>query len=285
MDTIKPVVAVAADSAYSVPLNACVSSIIDNCPNVELYVLDCGLTAGDRKTLLTTVGTAGTLSFITVPIAELEDLPKPISGSVASYARLFVDEIVCSGKILYLDADTIVLSSLSPLFQWELNGAVAAAVREMYTPVVSADNGIEAWRDYAFGANDPYFNAGVMLIDVEKWRKRSVRAHCLDYLRLTGSRVRLFDQEALNVILHNTWVELPAIWNVTKYWYKISRRVGENETIFEEARILHFISQEKPWLGSTMVPEALSQKFFSALDASSLSGWRPNSASPLSGLD
>jgi len=276
MDTPSLTIALAADSAYSIPLNACVSSILEhNCSGVELHVLDCGVSVDDRRALRRTVGTAGTVSFVEVPVAELADLPKPTCGSVASYARLFIDAIACSGRILYLDADTIVLSSLSPLFQLELNGAVAAAVREMYTPVVSADNGIAAWRDYSFSADDPYFNAGVMLIDVDEWRTRSIRARCLDYLRTTGPLVRLFDQEALNVALHGAWIELPAIWNVTKYWYKGSRRRGDHETILEEARIIHFISEEKPWLGSDVVPAVLSQEFFRALDGSSLAGWRP----------
>lgn len=272
-----PTVALAADSAYVIPLHACVGSIVEQCPNVDLHVLDCGLSAEDRRTLRATVGAAGTVSFIEVPIAELADLPEPICGSIATYARLFVDAIDCSGRILYLDADTILLSSVLPLFQVELSGAVAAAVREMYTPVVSANNGVAAWRNLSFSADDPYFNAGVMLLDIDEWRRRSVRDQCLDYLRTMGPLVRLFDQEALNVALHGAWIELPAIWNVTKYWYRNSRRVGNYANILEDARIIHFISEEKPWLGSDMVPEVVSDKFFAALDRSALAGWRPGS--------
>ncbi|HEV2361539.1 MAG TPA: glycosyltransferase family 8 protein [Acidimicrobiales bacterium] len=277
MATTSPLVAVAADSAYAIPLHACVSSIVEHCRGVDLYVLDCGLSAEDRRTLRETVGAAGTVSFVGVPIRELADLPEATCGSVATYARLFIDATECSGRILYLDADTIVLSSVLPLYQVELSGAVSGAVREMYTPVVSADNGVAAWRDLSFNADDPYFNAGVMLVDLDEWRRRSVRARCLDYLRTTGPLVRLFDQEALNVVLHGAWIELPQIWNVTRYWYRNSRRVGDHANILEEARIIHFISEEKPWLGSDVVPGVLSNKFFAALDRSSLAGWRPGS--------
>ena len=274
MATASPTVVVAADNAYAVPLNACVASIVEHCPGVDLRVLDCGLTDADRRSIQETVGTCGAASFVTVPITQLAGLPEADCGSLATYARLLLDSVVESGRALYLDADTIVMSPLQPLFQIDLKGAVAAAAREMYTPVVSAENGIYCWRELSFEADDPYFNAGVMLVDIDEWRRRSIQARSLHYLRTTGATT-LFDQVALNVAMHGAWLELAATWNVTRYWFTSARRVGAHANILDEARIIHFISADKPWLGSDIVPAVLSRKFFAALDRSSLAGWRP----------
>lgn len=272
---------IAADRAYAVPLNACASSAITYCPDCHIHIFDCGLTADDKRTLRATVGENARLSFVAIPKSYLTGLPNAACGSPATYARLFVDLIDQAERLLYLDADTVVLSSLRPLFELDLGDATLAAVREMYTPVVSAENGVPDWQWLGFGAQDPYFNAGVMVIDCAKWRAQSIQARCLSYLRGTASAVNLFDQEALNVALHGAWLELPATWNVTRYWYKESRRVGFYSNILEDARIIHFISEQKPWLSSEVVPVELSSRFFDALDRSALAGWRPTSTRPL----
>jgi lipopolysaccharide biosynthesis glycosyltransferase len=145
----------------------------------------------------------------------------------------------------------------------------------MYTPTVSAANGIKDWRAVGLDPDTPYFNAGVMVVDLPLWRSLDIRTQAIAYLQRTDITVTLFDQEALNAVVAGRWRELPPIWNATRYWYKSHRRTGPYASVLDEARILHFLSEDKPWTLNSKIPEAQTRAFYDALDRSDLAGWRP----------
>lgn len=269
-------VVVAGDAAYEPPLHACLASVVEHAPDASIQVLDCGLGESSRAALTATVGAAERISFTLVPMTRFASLPAPACGSLATYARLLLDEFVTAPRFLYLDADTLLVAPLEPLFDVELRSYALAAAREMYTPTVSAANGVADWRALGLRADTPYFNAGVMLIDRGRWRARDVGATAIGYLGDSARRVTLYDQEALNVALAGRWLELPPCWNVSRYWYKPERRVAPHADILAEARIHHFLSEDKPWLSASAVPPAQTAAFYRAIDRSAISGWRPD---------
>lgn len=80
-------------------------------------------------------------------------------------ARFLVSDIQ---RVLYLDADTMVRGSLKELWDAPLNehGCIIGACPE---PTVSSK------RMKALGhGGKPYFNAGVLLIDLESWRRNEI---------------------------------------------------------------------------------------------------------------
>ncbi|HEU5380455.1 MAG TPA: glycosyltransferase family 8 protein, partial [Ktedonobacteraceae bacterium] len=239
-------IVVAGNSNYIVPLTVCVRSIVEQMSSVHLIVLDCGLTLDDRNLLRRTAGTAVPIHFESVAEHKLGLLPSPICGSWATYARLLVgDLLVDTPTVLYLDADTMVLQDVSSLFSEELGELPIAAVREMYTPTFASDNGIANWRKLNLDPGTPYFNAGVMLINIPIWNSLHVKEWALEYLRVPDQSVCLYDQEALNFAINGKWRELAPIWNVTRYWFRPERRTGQYERIIEEAYILHFLAESK----------------------------------------
>lgn len=268
-------IVIAADSAYETPLHACLASVVEHDPGANIQLLDCGLHAAQRDALERTIGDNGRLTFTPVSPSRFQNLPRPICGSTATYARLVLDELLSVDRLLYLDADTLVTRPLRPLAALDLEGHPLAAVREMYTPVVSAENGVREWEALGLRADTPYFNAGVLLIDLPRWEHLRISATALEYLERSDVPINLFDQEALNVALAGNWLELPVAWNVSRYWYKPHRRVPPNDAILEEARVLHFLSEDKPWLERSGVPPAQIEAFYRAIDRSAISGWRP----------
>jgi lipopolysaccharide biosynthesis glycosyltransferase len=269
-------VVIAGDAAYEPPLHACLASIIEQAPDASIQVLDCGLGESSRAALAETAGGPERLGFTLVPMAQLAHLPAPLCGSMATYARLLLDEYVTAERFLYLDADTLLMAPLEALFEVELGSRPLAAVREMYTPSVSAPNGVCDWRAVGLRPETPYFNAGVMLIDRDRWRALDVSATAISYLEDPVRRITLYDQEALNVALAGNWLELPPYWNVSRYWYKSQRRVGQHANVLASARIHHFLSDDKPWCADSNVPPAQSAAFYRAIDRSAISGWRPD---------
>lgn len=59
---------------------------------------------------------------------------------------------------------------------------------------------------YAFNPNDEYFNAGVMLINLQQWRKEQLEAQFLQFL--STYQVQYHDQDTINAVARNRILKL-----------------------------------------------------------------------------
>ena len=96
-----------------------------------------------------------------------------------------------------------------------------------------------------------YFNSGIMLIDLKRWRDEDVGAKAIACVKLCPERMLFADQCALNAVIHTRWLSLDPAWNVMRanleeesagrrrYVIDASRRA-------KKARIVHFNSTPKP---------------------------------------
>jgi lipopolysaccharide biosynthesis glycosyltransferase len=165
--------------------------------------------------------------------------------STAMYLRLLLPELVASDvdRLLYLDTDTLCVGEIGSLFTVDLRGVPIGAVPDAYTKTYADNGGVPGV--VADGRDEsarPYFNSGVLFIDVEAWRRRRITARCLDYLRANADRLRFPDQDALNVAVGDDWHPLPTLWNDMR-----SHKVDRGERAITDARILHFTGPVKPW--------------------------------------
>lgn len=246
----------ASDERFVPGLRALLASIRKHSPQSPVCVLDCGIADATRRLLRRTFGRA---EFI--PIFESTELPNPSVGSRATYARLRVGELFPSAnRILYLDADTLLLSATGYLEALALPKECAvAACLEPYTPTFESHNGVLDHATLGWPGLTPYFNAGVLLIDVTRWNSLNIKARATEYLRRQDVRITLFDQEALNVSLASHWYALPQEWNVSKYWTVEGPKRWSK--ILAGARIVHFLSAEKPWIDPARVDPLLLAMF------------------------
>jgi lipopolysaccharide biosynthesis glycosyltransferase len=97
---------------------------------------------------------------------------------------------------------------------------------------------------------DGYFNAGVLLIDLEQWRAIRAEEIVIDYIRRNPDRI-MYDQDALNACFHSCTKRLDYKWNVIRPFYRepiaLPLERAEIEAIRREARIIHFNGGSKPW--------------------------------------
>jgi lipopolysaccharide biosynthesis glycosyltransferase len=157
-------------------------------------------------------------------------------------------------RVLFLDADVLVLDDPTCLLEVDLGGrAVGAAVDGAIT-LCSAPRGVRAWPERGIPAYAPYFNAGVMVVSLREWREREIGARALRYLATTGAGGGGFlHQEALNAVAWDDWHELEPRWNVLashlgrSYW-RTPRP--------ERPGIVHFAGRMKPWRGRIAGPYA-----------------------------
>lgn len=75
-----------------------------------------------------------------------------------------------------------------------------------------ADGG-GAYAELGIPASAKYFNAGVMVVNLARWRDEAVTARVLEYLSRYRNDVVFLEQEGLNAVLAGTWEELDPRWN------------------------------------------------------------------------
>jgi lipopolysaccharide biosynthesis glycosyltransferase len=267
-------IAIAADDTYLPGLLACLHSVVEHATGMEVVVIDCGLSHYSRRAARETVADKCRLSF------QDSHSDACLLGSTkypaAMYARLFLGRHdFANRRVLYLDADSIVMGSLSELFHMPMSESSVAAVRDYHTPAVSSPDGLPDWRELGLDADCSFFNSGVMLVDLLRWKREDLEKQVLAHARRYQA-VSCNDQHALNAALAGQWHELPPVWNATRFWFRAERRINAFTNILDQARIIHFIGPHKPWQPTPDIPPTQLEWFFRALEGTALSGWRPD---------
>jgi lipopolysaccharide biosynthesis glycosyltransferase len=188
---------------------------------------------------LESTGRPFTLQLRSVDAAPLQAFPR-LTGSLAAYYRLLVPEQIDAERYLYLDVDTLCRADLSVLMGVPLDGCPAALCSE--GPITgNADTLIS--KLLGERATGDYFNSGVMVVDVQKWRSMGLTAQCLEFL--TNNKVTHWDQSAVNYVLHGRIASIKSHFNcytnVRSNWPLLKRpHSGKN-------CLLHFVDYPKPW--------------------------------------
>ena len=189
-------------------------------------------------------------------LVSVDRIPLPTMkthGHITSttYKRFLLDKIVDStdDHVLYLDGDTLVTSRLTGLSR--LTERMSSS--EIVGPALWASPRPSEIRLRNSGLfQGDYFNAGVMLIDLEKWRQR---APLEDLVKISLDYEELFewhDQDALNVVFQGRWDEIGEQYNSTD-----DSGPGDPRTA-----IKHFAGSDKPWYWGTQHPWSATYKEF-----------------------
>jgi lipopolysaccharide biosynthesis glycosyltransferase len=157
-------------------------------------------------------------------------------------------------RVLFLDADLLVLDDPTGLLEADLGGRALAAAVDGAIALCSGPRGVRAWREQGIPAFAPYFNAGVMAISLRDWRERAVGARALRHLSTGGTTGGGFlHQEALNAVAWDDWHELDPRWNVLA---SHAGRPYSQAPPPEHPGIVHFAGRMKPWRGGLAGPYA-----------------------------
>lgn len=176
--------------------------------------------------------------------------------TVDTYCRIFAANVLRPDidKILYLDSDLLVLDDLWELWATDISSYAAAAVSEPYGTFRREFLGIPPDR--------PYVNAGVMLINLRRWRAEGLPQRLGRFIETHGNSLWYWDQDAINANLYDAILPLPYRWNVQAQVYKSKwRRYRNSERDIREAclkpAILHYSTAEKPWRFRAIVKKKL----------------------------
>ncbi|MFZ0825998.1 MAG: glycosyltransferase family 8 protein [Verrucomicrobiia bacterium] len=240
----------AADEAYAMPLATTLQSIVEANRSswpVEVHVLSTGFSKSTRaKVCASLPAGAASVCWDSVDLAAYKGFMTQSHISMMTYTRFLIAEVLPEGvsRTLYLDSDLLVLDDLAAVWETELDGAVlGAVVDEMEDGRKRGDlrfEGVPRVREY--------FNAGVLLIDLKRWREERISEKAMAYLS-RNPRSPFSDQDALNVACDGLWKKLDRRWNFQSHH---STPISEMRPK-DRPGIVHFVTNSKPWL-----PEARS---------------------------
>jgi len=132
---------------------------------------------------------------------------------------------------LYLDADIIFQNAIQfeglPFSEFSV-----FAVRDTISHILAPKRGLEK-----------YFNAGIMLLNVARWRELDAVNRLLTH---TPKVTRFAEQELLNEVFADDWHELPSRFNYAANRLRIdglNYRMSNGETPV----IIHYLGGVKPW--------------------------------------
>jgi lipopolysaccharide biosynthesis glycosyltransferase len=291
----------AADDNYAMPLAVTIRSAIDHFPSgrqLHVAILDGGLTLESKERLLRSWNAPGvSVHWLEPPVAQIADLKTENHLNLVTYLRLFMPSLLPASldRVIFLDADLLIQKDLSELWATPLDDAPIAAVNDYFTPYLNTREAvgrpsicdrfpdkclpIANYRELGLKGTAGYFNAGVMLVNLAKWREIDVLHKAMDLVRRHHEHVRYCDQYALNVMFSEQWKPLDPRWNQnSNLWaWRGSDDGAFDEQLFWKLRnepwIIHFTWIRKPWhYGST---HPATRAFFKVVDRTDWRGWRP----------
>ena len=195
--------------------------------------------------------TSGTVEGIRIRANELgasipTDMPQNMLWPSIVYGRLFALGLLAKeyDRAVYVDADMAFTRSLDPLFSLDFGTALIAAVAD--PGFISDEVNAHRFRLAAYGKGagvDPehYFNSGFFVADLAAIAAIDMRQELTAYMSQYGRSVEMFDQDFLNHLFLDRWLELSPAWNF------LSLLLGFGLERAIPPAIVHFTGHVKPW--------------------------------------
>jgi lipopolysaccharide biosynthesis glycosyltransferase len=178
------------------------------------------------------------IKFHQVDGEAFKDAPLPSPHiSVESYFRLLLPKILIDeDRTLYLDVDILCRSGIREFWEVDLDGFACAAVGEEHYPA----NSLLCSAAPAPEGKQEYFNAGVMLFNLDFIRKSGLDEKPFSILREWKEKIGYADQDVLNLAYHGKVMFVSRRYNFTGKW-----GTREKPSCIV---IRHFASfSQKPW--------------------------------------
>jgi len=169
----------------------------------------------------------------------------PSHLTAASLLRLRLPSVLKDiDRVVYLDCDLVALRDITALYDTELLGFPLAACLDFWLtgapPFAPPGWDVGEWHKFLrevvrLADTKAYFNAGVMVMDLERFRDTGLSHAAEGFLEQTNYRTPFVDQEALNHVIDGAFVRLDTRWNVLA-------GLGHFDPW-----IIHYAGPYKPW--------------------------------------
>lgn len=208
-----------------------------NKDEITLYVLSTQL-SDDNKTLIKQkLGEESIDVIINVVDCKESPLANFQHYTYDMFLRVFAFDLLPKeiDRILYLDADMLVLKDIAPIYNTDLDDKFLGAVRDFGVKFKKVAQYVK-WLDVPH----LYFNSGMLIMNLalmrSKWNRQEIEA----FITTKAIYFSCPDQDALNLLCKEGDVlQLPDEYN---YQVKSNEKLDNDEAV-----VLHYVGYNKPW--------------------------------------
>jgi len=244
----------ASNEKYTRFLKATIASIVRHTTQIErlsFHILSRELQESTKERINSLA--PGQIDFSEVDMKRFEAFPQMKMCphlTVETYFRYLIPiRWPDLDRALYLDCDVIVKDDICKLWDLELGDCFVGACEEGWDYIIT-------WKK-ELGIKGFYFNAGVMIWDLKKFREHGIVEKLFSKTLELGDRAKFADQDVLNLVFDGHAKLLPARYNVqlstcekseagdqirTEFLYKI----GDIQHAVQSPGIIHYNSPPKP---------------------------------------
>ena len=228
-------VCLSCDENYAQYAGVVIASILANAKaedSLHFYILDGNISNDSKEKILSLKYIKDCdIEFVPINRSDFEDYKMVKTHpyiSLAACYRLKLSSLLPNvDKVIYLDCDVSVCSSLSELFNINLQDNVMAGVLD-----------IDIKRK---NRNPKYINSGVLLMDLDKMRTQNIEGQFLNYTKDNINNIEMGDQEIINAVLADKMLIIDPKYNVQ------SECFIRRSSFTKSPVIVHYIGSQKPW--------------------------------------
>ena len=229
----------ASNDGYAPYMGTAIASLLSNAEdddNINIYIISENINDLNKQKLLSLKKIRDcNISFVEPKEEIFKYISKYNMKVNSTWFRLSIPSLIPNAeKIVYLDGDMIINSSLRELFLDDMEDYYAYVVEDVMDKIDEVKGPI------GFSKADKYFNAGFLMINNKLWIRDKLEEkfyNTVDTMPILGYK----DQDILNYCLKNRVKFINKSWN---YLPLKSLYTGES---IENIKIFHYAASAKPW--------------------------------------
>jgi len=247
-------IVLATDARFLAPVACVLAMIADHSPTAPVVIMHDAVPAPERDR--TTSGVPDLdVTWTDVSTLLSAQLETPQHFTRVSYARLLIARALPAiDRAVYLDGDILIRRSIDALLDVDMHGLPVAACRDLNAMTIA--KGFPNFANWHLDGNAPYFNGGVLVVDLASWREQGLTEQAVALAEKSSAALGWADQDVINILVGDRCHRLDAAWNVLHGgWGRRAHpsRVGhaipadEIQRALRDPAIVHFAGSIKPW--------------------------------------
>ena len=228
-------------------LNSINSLLEQSSEKVNLYIIH--KNSSDFKEILTKIPNFNQIASLKIFDFQNNKTSFPdLEGahvSEATYYRMFIDEYLTDevDYLTYLDSDIICLNDPTQMIKHEIG-----KMKKENTPLGAKtegtrDNSPELFQQLGL-KNDNHFNAGMIIIDFQKWKSNYTKDILLRTMDERKDKIIYWDQDILNIVFDDNYTKIDGNLN---YNHSVFTDININSADFSKIVFMHYSGKSKPW--------------------------------------
>jgi lipopolysaccharide biosynthesis glycosyltransferase len=170
--------------------------------------------------------------------------------SHAAYYKISIPELIPEDKVIFLDCDLVIKEDISCF--WNLN------ITEYHLAAVENPD-FDRYDQLGIPLGSRTFNSGVMLLNLNAWRKDSISEKVMEFLIGNSHKTALHDQDGFNSVLYDKWLAVAPKWNQQTKFFSMKLDMSsfsqeEWMDALKKPAIIHYTTSSKPWQYTNIHP-------------------------------